>query len=124
MFLLLKNLQNLQFFFMSRLRLSINFNQYPELTSSEQLAQMKKKADNLPMASSFLISKLKRIQKTENLNCKSWQTCQGKQISKAICTCNKLKVTQSETFSPSEYLQKCPPRNKLHAACPIHYQAK
>ena len=63
------------------------------------------------MANSFLISKLKRIQKTENLYSKSWQTYAKANKSRRHFV-PVTKVMQSETFSPSEYLQKCPLRNK------------
>ena len=50
----------------------------------------KKKADNLPIANSFLISKLKRIQKNWKPSLQVMANiCQSKQISKAFCTCNK-----------------------------------
>ena len=61
MVLLLKNLQNLQFFYeQTKIKHLINILNLPVRNNWRK---WKKKADNLPIANSFLISKLKRIQK-------------------------------------------------------------
>ena len=98
MVLLLKNLQNLQFFYeQTKIKHLINILNLPVRNNWRK---WKKKADNLPIANSFLISKLKRIQKNWKPSLQVMANiCQSKQISKALCTCNK--VMQSETFSPS-----------------------
>ena len=88
MFLLLKNLKNLQLFYeQTKSKHLVNI---LNLAVRNNWRKWKKKADNLPIANSFFISKLKRIQKNWKPSLQVMANiCQSKQISKAFCTCNK-----------------------------------
>ena len=110
MVLLLKNLQNLPFFYeQTKIKHLINILNLPVRNNWRKWK--KKKLTTYQLRTAFLLANWREFRKTENLHCKSWQTYAKANKSRSHFV-PVTKVMQSETFSPSEYLQKCPLRNK------------